>query len=210
MLWQGCPTHGQHASPGSCHTWRNTHRTFATSPGQPTWWLTLSLQAARPRGGGRASLGGALCKSALRVSGCGLAGRQAKLLYTFTTWRGSWSGGRAAGGGHFLSQDGRQPSQLSKHAAGRYKSSSLTVRTVQVEGASLLCDVARGITRPLVPLVDRPAVFHAIHSNVPRLPAVPEGKGLQAACDSSARHSCAGMQVFPHARGPGGPSTSLF
>jgi hypothetical protein len=44
------------------------------------------------------------------------------------------------------------------------KSSSLSVRIVQVEGASLQCDVARGITRPLVPLVDRPAVFHAIHS----------------------------------------------
>jgi hypothetical protein len=44
------------------------------------------------------------------------------------------------------------------------KSSSLTVRTVQVEGASLLCDVACGITRPLVPLVDRLAVFQAIHS----------------------------------------------
>jgi hypothetical protein len=36
--------------------------------------------------------------------------------------------------------------------------------TVQVEGASMLCDVADGITRPLVPLADRPAVFHAIHS----------------------------------------------
>ncbi len=44
------------------------------------------------------------------------------------------------------------------------KFSSLSVRTVQVEGASLLCDVARGITRPLVPLQDRPAVFHAIHN----------------------------------------------
>ncbi len=44
------------------------------------------------------------------------------------------------------------------------KSSSLSVRTVQVEGASLLCDVARGITRPLVSLADRPAVFHAIHN----------------------------------------------
>ncbi len=43
-------------------------------------------------------------------------------------------------------------------------SSSLSVRTIQVEGASLLCDVARGITRPLVPLEDRPAVFHAIHN----------------------------------------------
>jgi hypothetical protein len=44
------------------------------------------------------------------------------------------------------------------------KSSSLSVRTVQVEGDSLLYDVARGITRPLVPLVDRPAIFHATHS----------------------------------------------
>jgi hypothetical protein len=43
------------------------------------------------------------------------------------------------------------------------KSSSLSVRTVLVEGASLLCDVARGITRPLVPVEDRPVVFHAIH-----------------------------------------------
>ncbi len=44
------------------------------------------------------------------------------------------------------------------------KSSSLSLRTVQVEGASLLCDVARGITRPLVPLEDMPAVFHTIHN----------------------------------------------
>jgi hypothetical protein len=44
------------------------------------------------------------------------------------------------------------------------KSSSLSVRTVQVKGASLLCDVVCGITRPLVPLEDRPAVFHAIHN----------------------------------------------
>jgi hypothetical protein len=39
-----------------------------------------------------------------------------------------------------------------------------TLRTVQVEEASLLCDVARGITRPLVPVADRATVFHAIHS----------------------------------------------
>jgi hypothetical protein len=44
------------------------------------------------------------------------------------------------------------------------KSSSLSVRTIQVEGASLLCDVALGITRPLVPLEERLAVFHAIHN----------------------------------------------
>jgi hypothetical protein len=44
------------------------------------------------------------------------------------------------------------------------KPSSLSVRTVQVEGASLRCDVACGITRPLVPAEDRPAVFHAIHN----------------------------------------------
>ncbi len=46
------------------------------------------------------------------------------------------------------------------------KYSSLTVRTVQVEGATLLCDVAHGITRPLVPLVDRAAVFHAIQPGI--------------------------------------------
>jgi hypothetical protein len=44
------------------------------------------------------------------------------------------------------------------------KSSSLTVRVVQAGGASLLCDMARGITWPLVPPVDRLAIFHAIHS----------------------------------------------
>jgi hypothetical protein len=42
--------------------------------------------------------------------------------------------------------------------------SSLAERAVQVEGASLLCDVAHGSTRPLVPLADRAAVFHAIHN----------------------------------------------
>jgi hypothetical protein len=44
------------------------------------------------------------------------------------------------------------------------KSSSLTVRADKVEGTSLLCDEARGITRPLVPLAERQAIFHAIHS----------------------------------------------
>ncbi len=44
------------------------------------------------------------------------------------------------------------------------KSSSLTVRIVQVEGSSLLCDVARGVTTPLVSLADRAAIFHAVHS----------------------------------------------
>jgi hypothetical protein len=50
-------------------------------------------------------------------------------------------------------------------------SSSLSVRTVQVEGASLLCNVACGTTRPLVPLADRLAVFHAIHMAHPGIRA---------------------------------------
>jgi hypothetical protein len=66
----------------------------------------------------QASLGGDLCKSALRVSGCSLAGRQAKLLSTFTSWRGGEHGRRAAGDWRVLPQDGGQPGQLSKHAAG--------------------------------------------------------------------------------------------
>jgi hypothetical protein len=109
------------------------------------------------------------------------------------------------------------------------KSSSLSVRTVQVEGASLLCDVARGITRPLVPVEDRPAVFHAMHnvahpgicatrrtfcvegrgqgrgSHVPGVPAVPEGQGSQATSSSCTGHSRAGTQVLPRACGLGGP-----
>ena len=44
------------------------------------------------------------------------------------------------------------------------KSSSLTVRTVLVKRAGQLCDVARGITRPLMPVADRTAVFPTIHS----------------------------------------------
>jgi hypothetical protein len=60
------------------------------------------------------------------------------------------------------------------------KTSSLSVRTVQVEGASLLCDVARGITRPLVPLEDRPAVFHAIHNVAP--PGICATKRMLTTC----------------------------
>jgi hypothetical protein len=115
------------------------------------------------------------------------------------------------------------------------KSSSLTVRSVQLEGASLLCDVARGITRPLMPLVDRPAVFQAIHSVAhPGICAtrrmmsarfVWKGMGkdmaamcrdcqqcqsTQAAYSSSSRHPRAGMQVFPRACGSGGSSPSFL
>jgi hypothetical protein len=53
---------------------------------------------------------------------------------------------------------------VSTHGRQATKSSSLIVWTVQVEGASLMCDVACGITRPLVPLVDSAAVFHTIPS----------------------------------------------
>ena len=76
---------------------------------------------SRPPGhaaGGEASLGGDLCKSALRVSGRSPAGRQAELLYTFTSWRGSERGRRATGYRGVLPQDGGQPGPLSEHAAG--------------------------------------------------------------------------------------------
>ncbi|MFN9909070.1 MAG: hypothetical protein ACK56F_23595, partial [bacterium] len=77
-----------------------------------------SLQSARACGGGEDSLGGDLRKSALRVSGCSLAGRQAELLSTFSSWRGGERGRRAAGDWRVFPQDGGQPGQLSKHAAG--------------------------------------------------------------------------------------------
>jgi hypothetical protein len=46
--------------------------------------------------------------------------------------------------------------------------------------------------------------------HVTRLPTVPAGEGLQAVCSSSPRHPCTSKQVFPRARGPGSPSTSLL
>ncbi len=58
---------------------------FATHLAHPTVGAELSvvvcghsLQAAQSRGSGEASLGGRLCKSALRVSGCRRAGMQAE------------------------------------------------------------------------------------------------------------------------------------
>ncbi len=43
------------------------------------------------------------------------------------------------------------------------KSSSLQLQAVEVMGASLLCDTSTGSPRPLVPTVDRKAVFDAFH-----------------------------------------------
>ncbi len=118
------------------------------------------------------------------------------------------------------------------------KSSSLSVRTVQVEGASLLCDVARGITRPLVQLEDRPAVFHAIHDVAhPVIHATKRmliarfvwkgvGKDVAAMCRACQQYQRgkvhkqpaapvqaiprAGTQVLPRARGLGWSFTSFF
>ncbi len=47
------------------------------------------------------------------------------------------------------------------------KSPSLQVRTCEVEGVSVLCDVSTGRLRSLVPEADRPLVFKTIHG-VPR------------------------------------------
>ncbi len=61
------------------------------------WRACPHRQSPNPKptscGGGGASLSGDLCKSALRVSGCSLAGRQGKLLLTSTHW--PWPSGSA-------------------------------------------------------------------------------------------------------------------
>jgi hypothetical protein len=61
------------------------------------WRAFLHRRSPNPKptscDGGAASLGGDLCKSALRVSGCSLAERQAKLLLTSTHW--PWPSGSA-------------------------------------------------------------------------------------------------------------------
>ncbi len=42
-------------------------------------------------------------------------------------------------------------------------SDALRLRSVRVQGAQLLCDVSRGVPRPVVPLQDRLGVFQALH-----------------------------------------------
>jgi hypothetical protein len=81
------------------------------------------------------SEGGRLFKSALWVSGDCPAGRQAEILYFCSSWRGSWCGWGAAIPQDLLQQDGGQPGRPSVSSMLQAsKSSSLTVRTVQVEG----------------------------------------------------------------------------
>jgi hypothetical protein len=54
--------------------------------------------------------------------------------------------------------------QLDCHATQRaQESSSLKVELLAVGSTSLLCDTSRGLVRPIIPLVDRRAVFTAIH-----------------------------------------------
>jgi hypothetical protein len=50
--------------------------------------------------------------------------------------------------------------QLTQRVAS---STSLQIEKRMVVGVELICDVSRGGVRPLVPLVDRPAVFAAFH-----------------------------------------------
>ncbi len=148
-------------------------------PWQRCQTLGRHVNIQRPRGGGRASLGGDLCKSALRVSGCSLAG--GKLNSSSPSLPGVAAGVadvQLAVGVSFHRIAANQASCQSGLQAAQ--PSSLTVRTVQVQRASLLCDVARGITRQLVPLLDRPAVFHAIHSMAH--PGISATKRMVSAC----------------------------
>jgi hypothetical protein len=57
---------------------------------------------------------------------------------------------------------------------------SLQLQLVDVQGARLLCDMARGATRPVVPLHDQQGVFQALHSVAhPRIRAT---RRLVSAC----------------------------
>jgi transposase InsO family protein len=61
----------------------------------------------------------------------------------------------------FVAMAGRQLSCPSTQQAKA--SSALLVQPINVQGTRLLCDMSRGLTRPLVPEQDRPVVFRAIH-----------------------------------------------
>ncbi len=61
----------------------------------------------------------------------------------------------------FVAMAGRQLSCPSTQQAKAL--SALLVQAINVQGTRLLCDMSRGLTRPLVPEQDRPVVFRAIH-----------------------------------------------
>jgi hypothetical protein len=85
------------AEPGSGVRFRTAGLRTRSRTRTRRWRAFLHRQSPNPKptscGGGGASLSGDLCKSALRVSGCSLAGRQAKLLLTSTHW--PWPSGSA-------------------------------------------------------------------------------------------------------------------
>ncbi len=135
-------TLGQHASAGWCPMWQNyignlPHRQDSQCGRR------RPLQAARTHGGRWASLGGNLCKSALQGG---------KLNSSPPSLQGVAAGVadvQPAAGISFSRMAANQASCPSTQQAT--KSSSLTVRTVLVEGAILLCEVVCAITSPLVP-----------------------------------------------------------
>ncbi len=101
---------------------------------------------------------------------------------------------------------------------------TLKFTNFQVAETSLLCDVACGITRPFVPVADRPAVcLHIIHTmGYPGIfvtsqmvsacfvwkvlgkdvPEVQVWKGPQAANSFAPHHPSSGTQILPRTRGP--------
>jgi hypothetical protein len=158
-----------------------------------------------------------------------------------SSWSGSWRGRCAASCRHLLLQDGGEPGQLYYHAEASCtsmlqatKSSSLTVKTVQVEGGSAYfacgmwhCQAPSVTGRQTchMPCRSQPGTpwhtcnqthgdctFHVKGSGQGRgshllgLPAMPVGEASQAVCISSPCHPCASTQVLPCAGGPGRPS----
>jgi hypothetical protein len=154
-----CPTLGQHASPGNCHTWQYT-LDFRHIAGAAN---LVADTLSRPPGHAAAE-GPPSAATFIKVpSGSQVVALQGGKLNSSTPSLLGVAAGvvdmHPAVGISFPKMAANQANCISTLQAT--KSSSLTVKTVQVEGASLLSDVARGITRPLV---DRPVVFHAVHS----------------------------------------------
>jgi hypothetical protein len=82
-----CSPHEKNALQPAVLRW-SLLQTSAKLPVQQTWWQILS-PGRQVTWRKRSYPGGDLCKSAPWVSGCSPVGRQAELLSTFTSWRGS-------------------------------------------------------------------------------------------------------------------------
>jgi hypothetical protein len=140
------PTHGQHAKAGSFPTWRSLHQTSATSLVQPMYSGRHTYQAARTHGGERPlpwRRPVQKCPPGSKVTVL-RGGKQNSSTSSLPGMDSGVANVQSAAGISFTRMAANQAS-----CPSTLRATKSSAPTFQVDGVSLLCDVAFGITRPL-------------------------------------------------------------